>query len=962
MKRNPVFNSIYTAVIKKVACTTLLVLFVFINSMVSYAQKADNSFPLGKTTSFLQTIQQKIAVDNVTGADKSVIRLRVSPDETFDLNVNVTNKRQNQEEDIIGNIDTLGKGTFLIRKDAGDNLSGHIVFTKTHKAFQFYSDKAGNAFIREADINKIVCVNYNQSTTTAARPVQTSSVNGSAVLNLQSFPKAMGGIGCVLLDFDGQYVAGTVWNGGVPITALPASMTDAQVKGIWELISEDYRAFNLNITTSEAVYNTYPSYMRMRCIFTPTKTVAPTAGGIAYVGSFSWNDETPCWSFETGINGGQAASHEIGHTLGLRHDGRELPTGHEEYFAGLSSGNWGPIMGTAGYYKTVSQWSKGEYQYASNQEDDLAIMSGYTFGLGYKKDDYGNSYTSASPISITSVVADTGIISTTDDIDFFNVSIPAGTVSLAINGIGTYSNLDILVKLYNSSGNVIRVYNPAGLNVAIDTVLNEGNYYLSVEGTGYGDPFSGGYSKYASLGKYFITGIVPSNSLVPVVSSGVKTSAINAPFNYQIISTKNPTSYTATGLPAGVSLNTLTGVISGTPTAGGTFVATIAATNAAGTGYASLTMVIVTKSIITTTAQLATVGSYFSYAIIATESPVSYTATGLPPGLVFNTATGIISGTPTVPGIYTVTVSATNIAGSTTGTLTITIKQGKPIIYNDYLSEQAGIPFSYTLSAYNNPVSYAVTNLPAGLTFDTSTHIISGKIDSIGSYYAVMFATNDGGTDSATLTIYVTEPIPVLTTVEGVGKVGVPFTYALSATNNPTSYTASGLPPGLQINTQTGVISGTPTTAGYYYVQSSATNDGGIGRAYFIIYINTAASTPPVVASAALTGVVGVAFTKYTSISPTPVSSYQVDMLPPGLMLISTNNQFTITGVPTAAGTYTCVVTGSNYNSSSMSLGVGVLTISISSGVQAAPVINTIPLQTSNLSSPFNCVITATNA
>ncbi|MBA2479822.1 MAG: putative Ig domain-containing protein, partial [Planctomycetes bacterium] len=167
--------------------------------------------------------------------------------------------------------------------------------------------------------------------------------------------------------------------------------------------------------------------------------------------------------------------------------------------------------------------------------------------------------------------------------------------------------------------------------------------------------------------------------VTPVVtSSGSASGTVGQSFSYLITANNGPTSYSATGLPAGLTVNSSTGLISGTPTAAGTSTATVRATNAAGTGTKSVTITInpaipgapVINSPGTASG---TVGLPFSYTISATNSPTSFAATGLPPGLSLNTSTGVISGTPTAVGSSTVTLTATNGSGSSSTTMVMTI-------------------------------------------------------------------------------------------------------------------------------------------------------------------------------------------------------------------------------------------------------------------------------------------------
>lgn len=163
-------------------------------------------------------------------------------------------------------------------------------------------------------------------------------------------------------------------------------------------------------------------------------------------------------------------------------------------------------------------------------------------------------------------------------------------------------------------------------------------------------------------------------SMVPVVQTDSETGTNGQAFAYQITSTGSPTSYgLTTSLPAGLALNSTTGVISGTITASSAvqYIIGISATNASGTGYGQLILSVI--PMVTSESKTVAEGAAFSYQIVGTNIPTSYG--GTPPGwLTIDSVTGIASGTvPMTPGMVTVPLTATNAAGVGTGTLTLNI-------------------------------------------------------------------------------------------------------------------------------------------------------------------------------------------------------------------------------------------------------------------------------------------------
>jgi hypothetical protein len=246
----------------------------------------------------------------------------------------------------------------------------------------------------------------------------------------------------------------------------------------------------------------------------------------------------PAWIYYNNLSSSEAyiaeaASHEIGHNMGLSHDG----TSSTEYYGGHGSGNtsWGPLMGT-GYGRNVSQWSKGEYYQANNTQDDLAIISGK---LTYRADDHGDTAATATALVMTgtNILATTpesdpantnqankGVLARNTDVDAFSFSTGSGTVKLVVNPwimpAGTRGgNLDVLAELRNSTGALVLTNNPGTDTVAtMQTNLAAGTYFLFVKNSGAGSPTNStptGYTAYASVGQYFVTGYVAVASQVP---------------------------------------------------------------------------------------------------------------------------------------------------------------------------------------------------------------------------------------------------------------------------------------------------------------------------------------------------------------------------------------------------------------------------------------------------------------
>ncbi len=491
--------------------------------------------------------------------------------------------------------------------------------------------------------------------------------------------------------------------------------------------------------------------------------------------------------------------------------------------------------------------------------------------------------------------------------------LPAGLTLDALSGVlsGTPAELDsprtYLVTARNSGGATTAVLELAVNDVpptALAYSTNPATYTKGVAIAANSPSYDGGDvtafsvepSLPAGLGLDGLTGVISGTPtgivaqatyVVTALNSGGETSAslvvtVNDAAPTDLVYAANPAVYTRGSaitanspsngggavvsysvspvLPAGLSLDTSTGAVSGTPTgivAQATYVVT--ATNTGGSTTANLVLT-VNDAAPASLAYAANPAVYTRGSAITANSPsssggavVSYSVSpALPAGLSLNTSTGAVSGTPTaIAAQATYVVTGTNTGGSTTANLVLTVNDvapsalayfTNPAVYTRGSASAANLP-----SSLGGPVvSYSVSPaLPAGLTLHAGTGIVSGTPTAVTAQATyVVTATNTGGSTTANLVVTVNDVAPsalAYTTNPAVYTKG-----AAIAENEPSSlggpvvsYSVSpALPAGLSLDAGTGVVSGTPTvvTAQATYVVT-ATNTGGSATANLVVTV-----------------------------------------------------------------------------------------------------------------------------
>ncbi|PXV59883.1 Putative Ig domain-containing protein [Dyella jiangningensis] len=471
---------------------------------------------------------------------------------------------------------------------------------------------------------------------------------------------------------------------------------------------------------------------------------------------------------------------------------------------------------------------------------------------------------------------------------------------------------------------------PPGLSLSSSGVLSgtpttNGSYNFSIAATdattGAGAPFAAtqAYSMTVSSPTIVLSpASLPVSTVATAYSQAITASGGTAPYTFAV---------TSGSLPAGLTLSGA-GMLSGTPTAGGSFSFTVTATDAntnAGSQSYSLTVNAATVTVNPGSLPSATDGVPYSQILSSTGGtpPYTFSVTGsLPPGMTL-ASNGTLSGAPTGTGTYSFIVQAMDSSTGTgpySGARPYSITVAAPTLglapAGTALSGTYGQPYSQTFTATNGtgPYTYAETGtLPAGMAWNAATGTLSGTPTQSGSFPITVTATDSSTGAGApfnvstfyTLTI-AAATINLTPTSAPAGATGASYNLALTANGGIAPYTfaisSGALPAGMSLSSA-GNLAGTPTSAGTFAITVKATDAHGVfGMQAYSLVINA-----PTVTLAPSSVPAATAETAYsqtlTASGGTSPYTYTISSgaLPPGLSLSSAG---VLSGTPTAAGSY----------------------------------------------------------
>ncbi|MGQ5523525.1 pre-peptidase C-terminal domain-containing protein [Chitinimonas sp. PSY-7] len=412
------------------------------------------------------------------------------------------------------------RNSVFFLKGTRTQLHGYLAFHDKRKAYEYRTDERGVVTVTQVSITKV----YPDFDEAFQRGVDKALADRTLAVNhpvyspmaLRQAPHIGSYPNTDLTKLESKpgspwvfYLNTTaVMNGSTPLNGV----TKEQMYRTWQSVADQFSMLKLNVTTNRQVYDAARAANPLRTgiinyvnqdgrSYAPVHSFGTTSAGTLF------RNPSSGWDYGYGI--GMTAAHEVGHQMGMLHDGGGKGG---EYFEGIPAFQWCPIMGNYWYggswANQLFTWSKGEYATASNQEDDLRIMN-VEENVPYMDDDNANGKAlvlrSGGEIN---PLDNWGQIERTTDADAFTFNLNStSTLNLRVDPIEYLRMLDVDATLYNAAGQVVAQSNLA-VNRSAEFVglsLPAGSYRLVIQGGAEGTP-QNGFSKYSSLGFYALKG------------------------------------------------------------------------------------------------------------------------------------------------------------------------------------------------------------------------------------------------------------------------------------------------------------------------------------------------------------------------------------------------------------------------------------------------------------------------